>query len=87
MLLLAATTASVGLGAAVMVAFGLGTLPSMISATVAFERIARALASRATLRNVAGVLLLGFGLYTAGSALMHLKPVQQQVQGHEQMHH
>jgi uncharacterized protein len=91
MLLLAATTASVGLGAAVMVAFGLGTLPSMISATVAFERIARALASRATLRNVAGVLLLGFGLWTAGNALMHLKPAQQQgqgqPQGHEHMHH
>jgi hypothetical protein len=34
MLLLAATTASVSLGAAVMFAFGLGTLPSMVTATV-----------------------------------------------------
>ncbi len=74
MLLLAATTASVPMGAAVMLAFGLGTLPSMVTATVAFERIARTLSSRATLRNVAGALLLAFGLYTAGSALAKLKP-------------
>jgi sulfite exporter TauE/SafE len=71
MLLLAATTASVTMGALVMAAFGLGTLPSMVSATVAFERAARALASRATLRNVAGALLLAFGAWTAGNALYH----------------
>jgi hypothetical protein len=69
MLLLAATTASVPMGAAAMLAFGLGTLPSMVTATVAFERVARSLSSRATLRNVAGVLLLAFGLWTAGNAL------------------
>ena len=69
MLLLAATTANVVMGAAVMLAFGLGTLPSMVTATVAFERMARLLSSRATLRNVAGILLLGFGLWTAGNAL------------------
>jgi sulfite exporter TauE/SafE len=71
MLLLAATTASVPLGAAVMLAFGAGTLPSMVTATVAFEKIARSLASRATLRNIAGALLLAFGLWTAGNALYH----------------
>jgi len=71
MLLLAATTASVPLGATVMLAFGVGTLPSMVTATVAFERIARTLSSRATLRNVAGALLLAFGLWTAGNALWH----------------
>ena len=88
MLLLSATTASVPMGAAVMLAFGVGTLPSMVTATVAFERIARALSSRATLRNVAGALLLAFGLYTAGNALMHVRPApQQQQQGHEHMHH
>jgi len=88
MLLLSATTASAAWGAAVMLAFGLGTLPSMVTATVAFERIARALSSRATLRNVAGALLLAFGLYTAGNALMHVRPApQQQQQGHEHMHH
>ena len=94
MLLLSATTASVPMGAAVMLAFGVGTLPSMVTATVAFERIARALSSRATLRNVAGALLLAFGLYTAGSALMKLRPAPPQVeqqqgqgQGHEHIHH
>ena len=87
MLLLSATTASAAWGAAVMLAFGLGTLPSMVTATIAFERIARALSSRATLRNVAGALLLAFGLYTAGNALMHLGPAPQQQQGHEHMHH
>jgi hypothetical protein len=79
MLLLAATTASVATGAAVMLAFGLGTLPSMVTATVAVERIARALSARATLRNVAGVLLLACGLWTAGNALRH---VGQQAGGH-----
>jgi hypothetical protein len=71
MLLLAATTASATTGAAVMLAFGLGTLPSMVTATVAFERVARALSTRASLRNVAGALLLAFGLWTAGNALWH----------------
>jgi len=71
MLMLAATTANPGSGAAVMVAFGAGTLPSMVTATVAFERIAGTLARQATLRNVAGIGLLAFGLWTAGSALTH----------------
>jgi hypothetical protein len=72
MLLLAATTASATNGALVMAAFGVGTLPAMVSATVAFERAARLLANRAALRNVAGALLLAFGAWTAGSALYHL---------------
>ena len=72
MLLLAATTANAADGALVMAAFGVGTLPAMVSATVAFERAARLLANRATLRNVAGALLLAFGAWTAGSALYHL---------------
>ena len=71
MLLLAATTASAATGAGVMLAFGLGTLPSMVTATVAFDRIARGLAQRASLRRIAGVLLLAFGLWTAGYALYH----------------
>lgn len=87
MLLLAATTASVPLGTAVMLAFGLGTLPAMVTATVAFERMARLLSSRATLRNVAGALLLAFGLYTAGWALMQVRPAQPQVEHQEHLHH
>jgi sulfite exporter TauE/SafE len=69
MLLLATTTASAATGAAVMAAFGIGTLPSMATATLAFDRIARLLSSRASLRVIAGALLLLFGLWTAGNAL------------------
>lgn len=69
MLLLAATTASAGMGALVMAAFGLGTLPAMVSATVAFERAARLLSTKASLRAAAGMLLLAFGAWTGGNAL------------------
>ncbi len=71
MLLLATTTASAATGALVMTAFGLGTLPAMVSASVAFDRAARLLAARATLRTVAGSLLLAFGVWTAGNAAWH----------------
>jgi uncharacterized protein len=95
MLLLAATTGSPGSGAAVMGAFGLGTLPSMTTATFAFDRLARELSSRASLRVIAGTLLLLFGLWTAGYALYglsrhsgahsgHLAPAAQSSEGHAQ---
>jgi sulfite exporter TauE/SafE len=71
MLLLAATTADATSGALVMAAFGLGTLPSMATATVAFDGAARALSRKATLRNAAGALLLVFGAWTAGQAVYH----------------
>lgn len=71
MLLLAATTANAATGALVMTAFGFGTLPSMVTATLAFDRAARTLASRASLRNVAGALLVAFGVWTGGNALYH----------------
>jgi len=71
MLLLAATTASAPLGAAVMLAFGVGTLPSMMTAGVAFDRVARLLSTNLSLKRVAGTLLLLFGLWTAGFAIYH----------------
>jgi sulfite exporter TauE/SafE len=71
MLLLAATTADATMGALVMAAFGLGTLPAMVTATVAFDRAARALSRKATLRTTAGALLLVFGAWTAGNAVYH----------------
>jgi sulfite exporter TauE/SafE len=71
MLLLAATTASAPLGAIVMLTFGAGTLPSMVTAGVAFDRMARLLSARLSLRRVAGALLLLFGLWTAGIAIHH----------------
>jgi sulfite exporter TauE/SafE len=71
MLLLAATTANTASGALVMAAFGLGTLPSMLTATLAFDRAARTLAARASLRNVTGALLVAFGMWTGANALYH----------------
>ena len=72
MLLLAATTANVATGALTMVAFGAGTLPSMVTAGLAFDRFARALSSRASMRRIAGVLLVAFGLWTVGQSLYAL---------------
>jgi len=69
MLMMAGMTGGAADGAALMAAFGAGTLPSMLTATVAFERVSRAFSRHATMRNVAGVLLLVFGLWTAGDAI------------------
>jgi sulfite exporter TauE/SafE len=69
MLMMAGMTGGAADGAALMAAFGAGTLPSMITATVAFERVARVFSRHATMRNVAGLLLLVFGLWTAGDAV------------------
>jgi sulfite exporter TauE/SafE len=69
MLMMAGMTGGAADGALLMAAFGAGTLPSMLTATVAFERVARAFSRHATMRNVAGVLLLVFGLWTAGDAI------------------
>jgi sulfite exporter TauE/SafE len=72
MLLLAATSASAPLGAAVMLAFGAGTLPSMTTAGLAFDRVARLLSTQLSLKRVAGLLLLLFGLWTGGYAIHQL---------------
>lgn len=74
MLLLAATSGGAITGAGVMLAFGAGTLPSMLTTSVAFDRAARVLAARASVRRVAGILLMVFGLWTAGYALSHVLP-------------
>ena len=47
-------------GAAVMLAFGLGTLPNLLLAGMAFKRL-RDIASNRHLRLAAGVLVAGFG--------------------------
>jgi sulfite exporter TauE/SafE len=72
MLLLAATSASAPLGAAVMLAFGAGTLPSMTTAGLAFDRVARLMSTHLSLKRVAGLLLLLFGLWTGGYAIHQL---------------
>jgi sulfite exporter TauE/SafE len=48
-------------GAAVMAAFGAGTLPNLLAAGMILER-ARALSHRRALRMAAGGLVTGFGI-------------------------
>ena len=73
MLLLAATTASAPLGAAVMLAFGTGTLPSMIDGRRRVRPGGPPALDELSLKRVAGVLLLLFGLWTAGFAIHQAK--------------
>lgn len=62
-------------GAAVMLAFGLGTLPNLLLAGLAWRRVV-GLARAQALRRTAGAVVLGFGLYglaNAGSLSQHIK--------------
>ena len=54
-------SASAAGGAAVMLAFGLGTLPNLLLAGMAFKRL-RDVTSNRRLRLAAGVLVAGFGV-------------------------
>lgn len=62
-------------GAAIMLAFGLGTLPNLLFAGLAWRRIS-ALTRARPVRVAAGGLVLGFGLYglaNAASLSQHIK--------------
>jgi sulfite exporter TauE/SafE len=62
-------------GAAIMLAFGLGTLPNLLFAGLAWRRVASLTRARAV-RAAAGGLVLGFGLYglaSAASLSQHIK--------------
>lgn len=61
MLATAVAAGSAANGAIAMLAFGLGTLPNLMLAGIAFSRIQR-LASHPAARRIAGGLVLGFGL-------------------------
>ncbi|GGI90489.1 sulfite exporter TauE/SafE family protein [Shewanella gelidii] len=50
-------------GAKIMFAFGLGTLPALLSAGIAAEKLATWVQKR-TFRIISGILLIGFGLQT-----------------------
>ena len=50
-----------GSGAAVMLAFGLGTLPNLLRAGMLFKRL-RAITSNRRVRLAAGALVAGFGV-------------------------
>lgn len=73
MLLLAATTASAAAGAAVMLAFGAGTLPAMLGAGLVLHGAGRRLGRIGNWQRIAGALLLAFGLWTAGNAVWHAR--------------
>ena len=71
-MLLAAAAAGGSLeGASVMAAFGAGTLPSMLATGAAAGQLAR-WARRPGLRAAAGMLVVGFGVWTlAGPPVLH----------------
>lgn len=70
-LIAAAVSGSALAGAAVMFAFGVGTLPAMTGVTVFGQTLRRWQANR-NARLITGSLLLVFGLWTAASPAMHL---------------
>ena len=65
---LALASGSPALGALVMAAFGLGTVPAMVATGLASARLAPALRTRAWIRRTAGVLVIAFGAIDVASA-------------------
>ena len=71
-LALAATAGSAAGGALTMLAFGLGTLPAMLAATLLGSALLRRLSGART-RTAAGLLMLVFAVWTAVGPLPHLR--------------
>jgi sulfite exporter TauE/SafE len=63
-------------GAAVMLAFGLGTLPNLMVAAALLQGPRAWLSSR-TARTVSGAAVLGFGVY----GLVHAATLSQEIKG------
>ena len=63
-----------------MLFFGVGTLPAMLTMSIAADSSRRLLQKRAT-RRAAGILLIGFGLWTL------ITPIQQLTGGHTMSGH
>lgn len=83
-LALAAVAGSAAAGAATMVAFGAGTLPSMLAVTLAGTAMTRRFAGTRT-RTAAGLLMIAFAIWTAfGPMAPHAghRPMPQQEGGH-----
>jgi sulfite exporter TauE/SafE len=70
MLLLGVLGGSATHGALLMLAFGVGTLPSMLSGSLLSSQLQRILSLRRW-RVMAGLLLAGFGVWTMLQALQH----------------
>ena len=83
MLLVAATTGTAVGGGAIMLAFGLGTLPSMIGASYAGGRIGGLPGGRRT-RVIAGLLIALMGIWTAAVPMRHIGGGHD---GHDSMQH
>ncbi|MBB3169347.1 sulfite exporter TauE/SafE family protein [Simiduia aestuariiviva] len=66
----AASQGSAPAGAAIMAAFGMGTLPALLVSGALATQMKQWLARRA-LRQFMGVLLIGFGVWTMWFALQH----------------
>lgn len=75
-LALAGASGSGAGGALTMLAFGLGTLPSMVAATLAGVGLLRRLSGART-RILAGMLMLLFAFWTAAGPLAHLRAMSQ----------
>lgn len=71
MLVMAAVTTGPLHGALVMISFGAGTLPSMLSTGLLASRLA-AITSRPAARVISGLTLIFFGLWTALAPFQHL---------------
>lgn len=72
MLMFAATSGEALQGATIMMAFGLGTLPSMLTSSLLASQLQRLLAQRWP-RIVSAVLLILFGAWMIAWPLLHLK--------------
>lgn len=71
MLMLGALGGSAAHGATIMVAFGMGTLPSMLSSSILASQLTRIIALR-RMRMAAGLLMLLLGCLTMWAAMHHL---------------
>ena len=67
----ALTAGSPARGAAMMLAFGLGTLPNLLLAGMLLARL-NEFVRRVAVRRIAGLLVLGFGLYGLIGLVRHL---------------
>jgi len=75
MLLLGALGGGAAHGASVMLAFGAGTLPAMLSSALLSSQLTRFTLPAATRKNLkwlAGGLMLAFGIWTAWVAFVHI---------------
>jgi sulfite exporter TauE/SafE len=70
MLMFAAASSDALYGASIMGAFGLGTLPSMLTSSLLAAQAQRLLAQRWP-RTVSGVLLIAFGCWMIAAPLLH----------------